>query len=206
MGFSPYTYTNPKTNRFERLFFAHPDAIQIYKKHPKVVLLDCTYKTNRFRMPLLNICAVTGNRKTIQVALCFLSGEKGPDYDWAIEKFEEVMNSHEIPEPDTWVTDRELALMNTLDYIFPDSDHLLCTWHVNMNILANCRKHYPADLRDPSKKTLSNPQGYILDPKWTEFLKDWAALVDSPTENEYKARLAQFQTHKTKAVDYVKSV
>ena len=192
MGFSPHTYTNPKTNRLERLFFAYPDAIQIYKKHPEVVLLDCTYKTNRFRMPLLNICAVTGNRKTIQVALCFLSGETGADYDWAIDKFEEVMNSHEIPEPDTWVTDRELALMNTLDHMFPDSDHLLCTWHVNMNILANCRKHYPADLRDPLKKTLSNPQGYVPDPKWTEFLKDWAALVDSTTENEYKARLARF--------------
>ncbi len=157
MGFSPYTYTNLKTNRLERLFFAHPNVIEIYKKHPKVVLLDCTYKTNRFRMPLLNICAVTGNRKTIQVALCFLSSEKELDYEQAMSKFEEVITTHEIPKLDTWVTDRELALMNTLDDMFPNSNHLLCTQHVNINILANCRKYYLADLRDLLKKTSANP-------------------------------------------------
>jgi hypothetical protein len=206
MGFSPHTYTNPKTNRLERLFFAHPDAVELYKKHPEVVLLDCTYKTNRFRMPLLNMCAVTGNRKTIQVVLCFLSGEKTEDYDWAMGHFEDLMLNHEIPEPDTWVTDRELALMNTLDDLFPDSSHLLCTWHVNMNILANCRKFYPADLKDPLKKTLINPQGYVPDPKWTAFLKDWATLLDSPTIAEYTARLSRFSTHQKEAVAYVKSV
>jgi hypothetical protein len=127
MGFEPQTYVNPKTKRLKRLFFAHPDSIEIYKKHPEVVLLDCTYKTNRFRMPLLNICAVTSNRKTVQVALCFLSGEKDEDYDWVMEKFRDIITNHEILELDTWVTDRELALMNTLDYLFPSGDHLLCT-------------------------------------------------------------------------------
>lgn len=206
MSFAPQTYTNPKTNRLERLFFAHPDSIEIYKKHPEVVLLDCTYKTNRFRMPLLNICAVTGNRKTVQAVLCFLSGEKKEDYDWAIEKFGDLMTTHEIPEPNTWVTDRELAVMNCLDHFFPDGDHLLCTWHVNMNILANCRKYYPADLKDPSKQTSVNPQGYVPDPGWTDFLKDWAALLDSPTNADYNTRLAKFRTHRKEAVDYVESV
>jgi hypothetical protein len=65
MNFTLYTYTNPKTGRLERLFFAHLDAVKIYKQHPHVVLLDCIYKTNRFRMLLFNICAVTGNRKTV---------------------------------------------------------------------------------------------------------------------------------------------
>jgi MULE transposase domain len=60
----------------EALFWAHPAAVKIWKEHPDIVLIDCTYKTNRFRMPLLNICAVTGNKKTVQIGLCFLSGEK----------------------------------------------------------------------------------------------------------------------------------
>jgi len=37
---------NPKTKRLERLFFAHPNAVALYKQHPNVVLVDCTYKTN----------------------------------------------------------------------------------------------------------------------------------------------------------------
>jgi hypothetical protein len=75
-GFCLKTYINLETKRLERLFFAHPQAIEIYKEHPDVLLMDCIYKTNRFWMPLLNICSVTKNQKTIQATLCFLSGEK----------------------------------------------------------------------------------------------------------------------------------
>jgi transposase-like protein len=168
-----------------------------------VLLLDCTYKTNRFCMPLLNICAVTGNRKTVQVALCFLSGEKEADYDWAMAHFRKLIEDNNISEPVSVVTDRELALMNSLDLQFPKSNHILCTWHVNMNILANCRKHYPADVKDPTKVTKANPQGYVADPKWTNFLKDWASLLDSATDLEYTERLVQFRTHQEVAVKYV---
>jgi hypothetical protein len=31
IGFAPHTYTNLKTNRLKRLFFAHPKSIEIYK-------------------------------------------------------------------------------------------------------------------------------------------------------------------------------
>ena len=99
MGFSPKTYINPKTKRLERLFFAYPDAVKLYKQHPDIVLLDCTYKTNRFRMPLLNICSVMGNRKTAQTALCFLSSEKELDYIWAIGYFQDLMSENNIPKP-----------------------------------------------------------------------------------------------------------
>jgi hypothetical protein len=78
-------------------------------------------------MPLLNVCAVTSNRKTVQVALCFLSGEIEEDYNWAMEKFRDLMTNHEILELDIWVTNRELALMNTLDHLFPKGNHLLYT-------------------------------------------------------------------------------
>jgi hypothetical protein len=55
------------------------------------------------------------------------------------------MYQHNIPAPFIFVTDRELALIKVLDYLFPDTAHILYTWHVNMNILANCRKHFPKD-------------------------------------------------------------
>jgi hypothetical protein len=203
MNFNPQEYVNKTTQRLERLFFAHPDAIQLFKKHPHVLLLDCTYKTNRFRMPLLNICVVTGNRKTIQVGLCFLSGEKKEDYDWAMAQFTDVMRAYDISEPLSVVTDRELALMNTLDEIFPETSHILCSWHVNMNILANCRQHYPKDTKDPAQVTKANPHGYVPNPKWTEFLKDWALLLDSSSYDEYTSRLVQFRTHQKVAVAYV---
>jgi hypothetical protein len=126
MNFSLQEYINKITQRLEQLFFAYPDAIQLLKKHPYVLLLDCTYKTNRFRMPLLNICVVTGNRKTVQVGLCFLSSKKKADYNWAIAQFTELIRIHDIEELLLLVTDRELALINILDQIFPRINYIFC--------------------------------------------------------------------------------
>jgi FAR1 DNA-binding domain len=39
----------------ERLIFCHNRSITLYKRWNSVILMDATYKTNRFRMPLLNI-------------------------------------------------------------------------------------------------------------------------------------------------------
>jgi hypothetical protein len=149
-------------------------------------------------MPLLNICAVTGNKKTIQIALCFLSGEKEASYKWAIKCLRELLRKMGISCPILIVTDRETALMKALDRLFLKATHLLCTWHVNMNILANCRKHFPKDQPGPTPRSPD-----VIDPKWEAFLKDWASLMDSATEVEYTRRLVQFRTHSKAATTYV---
>jgi len=78
-------------------------------------------------MPLLNLCGVTGNKKTIQAALCFLSGEKEEDYKWAMMQFKELLEKSGIPWLLSIVTDRELALMNALDTVFLKVVYILCT-------------------------------------------------------------------------------
>ena len=77
-------------------------------------------------MLLLNICAVTSNKQTIQVGLCFLSSEKRDYYVRAITAFWKTIEKHKVPPPITIVTDRELALMNCLDDAFLESVHILC--------------------------------------------------------------------------------
>jgi hypothetical protein len=64
-------------------------------------------------------------------------------------QFKGILGKISIPPPFSAVTDRELALMNALETIFPEVVHILCTWYVNINILANCWKHFPKDQKDP---------------------------------------------------------
>jgi hypothetical protein len=137
--------TNSTSNALTRLFFIHPRAVDMWKQHPNVLLLDCTYKTNRFNMPLLNICAISGNNRVTQVGLVLLSGEKKGDYRWACQQLRNVMAACSIQEPVSIVTDRELALMDSLDTLFPESTQLLCRWHVNMNVLAKSRPSSVSD-------------------------------------------------------------
>ncbi len=126
-----------------------------------------------------------------------MSGEKELDYSWAMNCLQELISANNIAQPLSIVTDRELAIMNCLDELFMDSTHLLCTWHVNMNILANCRKHFPADKRN----THSNDT--TIDPKWEGFLKDWSLLLSSATELEYTTNLTKFRIHPQVAVSYI---
>jgi hypothetical protein len=69
-----------KKGHVKQLFFLHPEALQLYKQYPDVLLMDCTYKTNKFRMPLLNIVFPIGLHTTIQLGLCFMRKEKEKHY------------------------------------------------------------------------------------------------------------------------------
>jgi len=137
----------------------------MFKQHPDVLLLDSTYKTNRFNMPLLNICGITGGNKVFQARLVFLSRETESDYNWAMSCLQKVMHNHKIPQPLSIVTDRELALIKCLETWFPESRHLLCRWHVNMNVLAKTKKHFPPLVKQDNRTYRRHPsfQSFLTD-------------------------------------------
>jgi hypothetical protein len=85
-------------------------------------------------MPLLNIGGATNNNMTIQVAVCFLSEESEPDYDWSMEQLFNCITDQKVRKPRTIITDRELALINAIVKRFQFSKHILCQWHVSQNV------------------------------------------------------------------------
>jgi len=70
---------NP-AGRIQCLFIAPKGSIPLLRQAPDTLLLDCTYKTNRFKMPLLNICGISPLRKAFSIAAVFLDGEKEKQY------------------------------------------------------------------------------------------------------------------------------
>ena len=54
------------------IFFAHPYSSQLLKCFPEVLMMDCTYKTNRHALPLLEICGVTSTGKLYPLCALFL--------------------------------------------------------------------------------------------------------------------------------------
>lgn len=65
---------NPR-NKLTYLYFTLNAVLGILKQNPDVILMDCTYKTNRVEMPLLNIIGTTGMDTTIHLAQAFLRDE-----------------------------------------------------------------------------------------------------------------------------------
>ena len=101
------------------LFFAHPKSVELFKHYSEVLLMDCTYKTNCFNIPLLNIIGTTALGTSFFIGFVFMSGETNKDYLWGIKELKTLMHGEDICDPAVVVTDWELALMNALKEVFP---------------------------------------------------------------------------------------
>ncbi|XP_052208410.1 protein FAR-RED IMPAIRED RESPONSE 1-like [Diospyros lotus] len=170
------------------LFWAHPMAIELLKVFPHVLIMDCTYKTNRYRYPLLQIVGVTSTELTFPVAFAFMDHEYEDNYTWAMERLQSLMGSNIFPR--VVVTDRELALINAIHKVFPNATTLLCRWHISKNVLANCKKFFDR------KET------------WEKFILDWQLVMFASTENEYERRLHDLTVEYhiyDNALDYVRN-
>ncbi len=63
------------------LFITNNFHIYFLIKNPEMLTIDTTYKTNRFRIPLINIIKMTSMNRNFYTANIFLTGEKKKDYD-----------------------------------------------------------------------------------------------------------------------------
>jgi hypothetical protein len=80
-----YRSRSDATGRVLGLFLAHRDLIELLQGFPEVLLMNCTYKTNRFRMLLYYVTGVTPLLTSYHVAFVFLGQERQCNYEWALE-------------------------------------------------------------------------------------------------------------------------
>lgn len=136
--------------------------------------MDCTYKTNRYRLPLLEIVGVTSTEMTFSIAFVYMETEKMENYVWAMEKLRSLMVSDVLPE--VIVTDREFASMNAISKVFPDVSNIICRFHISKNVLANTRKFF-------ERKE-----------KFDAFMSCWRVLVFSSSEDDYTRNLSSLES------------
>ena len=89
-------------------------------------------------MPLMNVVGMCSSNKTFFICFVFMIQEQYNDYFWAITKIKELIFKDILPN--IIVTDRELALMNSIENVLPNSINFLCIWHINKNVKAKYSK------------------------------------------------------------------
>ena len=57
------------------LFFTRPDSVKLLNAFNIVLMMDNTYKTNRYRMSLLEVVGITSMRLMFSVAFMLLTSE-----------------------------------------------------------------------------------------------------------------------------------
>ncbi len=64
-----FEYETDSTGHIKMLFVADVRSVEYLNKHPDILLLDCTYKTNKFDMPLLNCIGIDHHNNSFQIGL-----------------------------------------------------------------------------------------------------------------------------------------
>jgi hypothetical protein len=66
------------------LFITDTRSVKYLNKYSDVLLLDCTYKTNKFDMPLFNILGIDYYSNSFTIALYFLDHKVTKNYKEAV--------------------------------------------------------------------------------------------------------------------------
>lgn len=131
------------------LMFAHKQSLDLYRKNPNVLVIDCTYKTNHFNMPLCHFVTQTSTGRTIGLAYCFMSNERKESYRFVLTTFLKWVGF----QPRLVMTDKEQALGNAISIVYPEAIHQYCKLHIDRNFGQQMTAKWKSvDSRDASRK------------------------------------------------------
>lgn len=192
------------------LFAMHKTSVEMLKHHPYVISMDCTYKTNQFGLPLLDIVGFTATGTSIFLGFAFVQNEQQPTYEIVLDFLMEIYDKLDLEDPYTILTDKEEGLINAIHEVFPNTDTMICIWHVNTNLMKKAlpllRDQIAIARRDGlllpegatiaadlSKKDLDKELKRVADEGWEKMLKRWNYVIYAESESAFNSAWAHFQ-------------
>ena len=153
-----YRLRRAQDGRINAVFFTFEWAIGQWKENHEVVSFDCTYKVNRFDMPLLQVTGITKLHTTFTIAFCLVSGEKKDDFLWPLEKLEELCQARRILIPRVILSDMDIAFKKAASQVF-DSQQQLCLWHIGKNVVYNIHRKWKNPNNNESQPPMETQDG-----------------------------------------------
>ena len=119
------------------IFWTHPDSIKLVSFNI-IILMDNMYKTNKYRMSLLEVVGITSIGLTFFVAFCLLAAEKENNFVWAFDKLKWLYFRVDA-YPRVVVCDKDIALINAIRIVFSEACNLLYQFHIDKNVKAKSK-------------------------------------------------------------------
>ncbi|KAG5747772.1 hypothetical protein H9Q70_009557 [Fusarium xylarioides] len=117
-----------------RIFWIYKKSIDKWKRNLDLLVMDNTYKVNRFNMPLLQITRITALHTNFSVAFGVAAKEDEEAFTWLLEQLDNVRQQHQIPHPRVIVSDFDDAFKSAVRRVFYTSQQQLCLWHMKKNV------------------------------------------------------------------------
>ncbi|GFY92614.1 hypothetical protein Acr_08g0010100 [Actinidia rufa] len=106
--------------------------------------------------------------RTYSLMFAYLSNERAEQLTWALRTLKKWMVEKGASLPSVFVSDRDLALINTIETCFPMARHILCIWHINQCVMKKCAP--------------------MLGLEWKSFNASWHSLINSSTQWSYQQK------------------
>ncbi len=164
------------------IFFAHPRSLSLFNSFPTVLVMDSTYKTNKYNMPLFEIVGFTSTERTYNVGFAWLTNEKEDNFIWALQQLRSLVRN-EGSLPKVILTDRDTALMNVVGQVFPTSAAMVCRVHVQKNVGSKIKELLKVREGEEVEKEIV----------WANLEKAFMHLLYSDTVDVYGDRLMEFR-------------
>ncbi|MFS7959222.1 putative MULE transposase domain, FHY3/FAR1 family [Helianthus anomalus] len=131
---------------------------------------------------------MTSTNKSFTAACAVISAEKSENYLWVLQRIKSMLAG--CMEPRVILKDRDFALMNACEQVFPKAHKYLCRFHIQQNINKNSKKKFS-------------------DKEWKEFVRTFWTLCESTTEEIYRYNLENLEAQLKEAdreqvFDYLK--
>ncbi|KAI0998608.1 hypothetical protein K3495_g9588 [Podosphaera aphanis] len=144
---SVFEYSQDAFDHLNYFFVADTRSIELLNESPDALLMDCTYKTNKFGMPPLDILGVDNLNSSFTIGYCYPDWENEQNYDKAVTHLESLYQHNR--RPSVVGTHCELALMSANDRYFPHSEtsRIICFWHICKKLMVDCIARFETEER-----------------------------------------------------------
>jgi MULE transposase domain len=121
----------------EAVFYMSADMIHNLNRNGEVLVMDTTFKTNRFHWPLLLVCGVNEHFQTILLAVAILHHQTTDSFTWVLEHMKSSVNAETWDNIASVVTDGDAAMAAAISAVLPHTHHLRCRYHLETNLRTN---------------------------------------------------------------------
>ncbi|CAA7049523.1 unnamed protein product [Microthlaspi erraticum] len=132
---NPGTFTRLEVDEFDRfkyLFLAFGASIVGFSYMRKVIVVDGTFLSGKYKGTLLLATAQDGNFQIFPIAYAVVDTENDDSWEWFFQQLSNV-----IPDDEELaiISDRHISIGNAIGKVYPKSSRGICTYHLYKNVL-----------------------------------------------------------------------